>query len=76
MSQEEEVVLLRSFSHPHEGEFARSTLEAAGIDSALLEDDTGWARLATSFSNPARLLVRREDVAEAQVVLEAAGMYP
>jgi hypothetical protein len=76
MSEDEEVVLLRSFGYRLEGELARSTLEVAGIQSALFADDAGGAQPAMTFSNPARLLVRREDFAAARAVLEEAGLYP
>ena len=76
MSQEDDVVLLRTFGYQLEGELARSTLEAAGIESALFADDAGGAQPAMRFSNPARLLVHREDVAAARAVLEEAGLYP
>jgi hypothetical protein len=76
MSQEEEVVMLRRFGYHLEGELARSTLEAAGIDSELFPDDAGGWEPAMRFSNPARLLVRREDADEARAVLEEAGLYP
>jgi hypothetical protein len=76
MSQDENVVLLRTFGYRHDGEFARNTLETAGIQSALLVDDAGGAKIGMSFSNPARLLVRQEDVAAARAVLEGAGLPP
>lgn len=68
------VVLLRSFGYRHEGELARATLEAAGIQSALFVDDAGGAEAGLSFSNPARLMVRSDDLPEAREVLEDAGL--
>jgi hypothetical protein len=70
MNDEQEVVVLRSFGYRHEGEFARSTLDAAGIPSVLIVDDAGGAQVGLSFSNPARLLVRREHLDEARALLE------
>ncbi len=74
MSNHDDLVLLRSFGYRHEGEFARSTLEAAGIQSALFIDDAGGAEMGLSFSNPARLLVRREDLGAAQATLREYGL--
>jgi Putative prokaryotic signal transducing protein len=76
MSQDEEVVLVRSFGDRFEGELARSILEAAGIQGALFADDAGGAQPAMALANPTRLLVHREDLAEARAVLEDAGLYP
>jgi len=76
MSNDEDVVLLRSFGYRHEGELARSTLEAAGIQSALFVDDAGGAQVGMSFSNPARLMVRQEDLAAARAILEESGLLP
>lgn len=74
MQAEDAVVLLRRFGYRHEGEFAQTTLRAAGIDSALFVDDAGGAQVGLSFSNPARLLVRQEDFAAARSVLEESGL--
>ena len=76
MSEDEDVVLLRTFGYRHDGEFARNTLEAAGIQSVLFVDDAGGAKIGMSFSNPARLMVREEDVAAAREVLDEAGLPP
>jgi hypothetical protein len=76
MSQDEEVVLVRGFGDRLEGELARITLEAAGIQSALFADDAGGAQPAMTLSNPSRLLVHQDDIAEARAVLEEAGLYP
>jgi hypothetical protein len=76
MSHNDDVVLLRRFGYLLEGELARTTLEAAGIESALLGDEAGGWQPAMRFANPARLLVRREDADEARAVLEEAGLYP
>jgi hypothetical protein len=74
MSSGDRVVLLRSFSYRHEGELARNTLAAAGIESALMVDDAGGAHVGLSFSNPARLLVREADLEAATEVLEESGL--
>jgi hypothetical protein len=74
MSNDERIVLLRSFSYRHEGELARNTLEAMGIQAALMVDDAGGAHVGLSFSNPARLLVREEDLEAAREALEEADL--
>lgn len=74
MSQEEEVVLLRRFGYRHDAEFARSTLEAAGIESMLVLEDAGGWKAGMTMSNPVRLLVRQEDVAAAREALEDTGL--
>jgi hypothetical protein len=74
MSEGDRIVMLRSFSYRHEGELARTTLEAAGIQAALMVDDAGGAHVGLSFSNPARLLVREADLEAATEVLEEAGL--
>ena len=66
--------MLRTFGYRHEGELARATLEAAGIESALFVDDAGGAQVGLSFSNPARLLVRQADLASAREILADAGL--
>ena len=70
----DDVVLLRTFSYRHEGELARTTLEAAGIESALLVDDAGGAQVGLSFSNPARLMVRQADLDAAREILDESGL--
>ena len=74
MSEDSKVVQVGSYGYRHEGELARATLEAAGIDCALFVDDAGGAEAGLSFSNPARLMVRQEDFDDARFVLEDAGM--
>jgi len=76
MPGEDEVVELRGFGYRHEAELARATLEAAGIPSALLVDDAGGAQVGLSFSNPARLLIRRPDLDDAREILREAGLLP
>jgi hypothetical protein len=71
---DDEVVVLKTFSYRHEGELARTTLEAMGIQSALMVDDAGGAHVGLSFSNPARLLVRREDEEAAREILDEHGL--
>jgi len=76
MSEERDIVVLWRFGYRHEAELARTTLEAAGIESVLEVDDAGGAQVGLSFSNPARLLVRREDADAAREVLAEAGLMP
>jgi hypothetical protein len=74
MSTNEEWVLLRSFGYRHEAEFACNALDGDGIDSRLMADDAGGAHPGLTFSNPARVLVRRVDLDTARQVLEEHGL--
>ncbi|MCG6119728.1 MAG: DUF2007 domain-containing protein [Blastomonas sp.] len=51
-----------------EGEMARLTLGAQGIDAHIF--DGGMASLGLGFMTPARLMVLPEDAARARAVLE------
>ena len=65
-----QLMVLRSFGYRHEAEFAKFALESASIPSVLLADDAGGAEAGLSFANPARLMVRREDIdAAARIVM-------
>jgi hypothetical protein len=68
----EEPVVVARFYYRHEAEFAKSYLDAAGIESAIFADDAGGAEVALSFSNSVRLLVRPEDAEYARAVLAAS----
>ncbi|NIP59279.1 MAG: hypothetical protein GWM92_13300 [Gemmatimonadetes bacterium] len=67
-------MVVARFHYRHQGELAHGYLKSAGIDAALLVDDAGGMEVGMAFSNPARLLVRPEDSAEARRVLRDAGI--
>jgi hypothetical protein len=66
-----ELVSIRTFGTRIDAELARSALEAADIESTILDDDAGgtqpqlWLRGVT-------LMVRAEDVARAEEILGQA----
>lgn len=69
-----EPVVVARFHYRHQGELAHGYLRSAGIDAALLVDDAGGMEVGMAFANPARLLVRPEEAAEARRVLRDAGI--
>lgn len=70
----DDPVVVARFHYRHQAELADGYLRDAGIESALFIDDAGGMEVGLAFSNPARLLVRPSDLAEAREVLEGAGM--
>jgi hypothetical protein len=67
------TVVVATFAYRHEAEFAKATLDSAGIDSVLSIDDAGGAEAGLSFVNPARIVVRTEDHDSAQGILRQYG---
>jgi hypothetical protein len=63
------TVIVATFAYRHEAEFAKATLDSAGIDSVLSIDDAGGAEAGLSFVNPARIIVSIGDHNSAQSVL-------
>lgn len=71
------AVVVAAFRQRYEAELARGYLEDGGIPAAVAVDDAGGAYAGLGLSaNPARVMVRREDVGRARDVLERAGMSP
>jgi hypothetical protein len=68
----EDPVVVARYSYRHEAEFAKSYLDAAGIQSAIFADDAGGVEVALSFSNSVRVLVRPEDAERAREILSTA----
>lgn len=66
------LVVVRTFANRIEAELARSALEAADIESTIVDDDAGgtqpelWLRGVT-------LLVREDDVDRAAEILDASN---
>jgi hypothetical protein len=71
-----DVAVIARFAYRHEAEFASNILEGAGIESFLKIDDAGGLYPGLTFTNPARLLVRGEDIDLAVQVLVDAGLLP
>lgn len=69
-----DTAVVATFVYRHEAEFARATLQAAGIDSVLAADDAGGAYGPLTFSRGVRLLVRPEELDEAREILSGEGM--
>lgn len=67
------TVVVAAFGYRHEAEFAKATLDTAGIESVLSIDDAGGAEAGLSFANPARIIVRSEDRDSARDVLRQFG---
>lgn len=67
------TVVVATFGYRHEAEFAKATLDSAGIESVLSVDDAGGAEAGLSFANPARIIVRSEDQDSARDVLRQFG---
>lgn len=66
-----------SYRHRHEAELARGYLENDGIQVALSVDDAGGAYAGLTLSpNPAKVLVRQEDLRRARRLLAKAGLTP
>ncbi|CAN5873393.1 hypothetical protein BH23GEM9_BH23GEM9_07490 [soil metagenome] len=63
-------VMIAAFRYRHEAEFARATLEGAGIPSMMSADDGGGMRPEIMSANPVRVYVREEDAAEAAEILQ------
>jgi len=63
---ESELVVLRTFTNNFEVDLARTTLEAAGIESMIRTGDSGGRGLILSFIE---LLVRAEDKDDAEQIL-------
>ncbi len=66
-----ELVVVQSFSTLSEAEMAKSALESAEIESTIQADSAGGMRPHMAWSSGGfKLLVRADDEAEAQQVLE------
>ncbi len=73
MSTADPVIVAR-FHYRHEAELAYGFLQNAGIEAGLFIDDAGGMEVGLAFSNPARLVVRGDEVDEARRVLTDAGI--
>ena len=70
-AEEDETVLvvIRTYNNKFDVDIARTTLEAAGIESMIRSDDYGGSGPNLSFIRGIDLLVRSEDAEEADQIL-------
>jgi hypothetical protein len=64
-----DLVVVRTFNNKFEADLARTTLEAAGIESMMRSDDYGGRGPNLSFILGIDLLVRSEDAEDAAQIL-------
>ena len=69
------LYVIRSFSNDMDASLAEAVLEANGIPSTRISDDAGGMMPWLHSLHPIRLMVRREDV-EAAVILLDGGSPP
>jgi Putative prokaryotic signal transducing protein len=70
---ESELVVVHTFKSRPEAELAHSALEAAGIESMVLANDSGGTQPGFWESEPVKVLVRPEDEREARSILDTAA---
>ena len=63
------LVVIRTYHNKFEADLARTTLEAAGIESMIRSDDYGGRGTNLSFILGIELLVRSEDAEDADQIL-------
>jgi hypothetical protein len=71
-----ETVVIATYSYRHQAEYAANILASAGVPAFLHIDDAGGIYAGLTFANPARIVVRREDRADALDALRDAGLLP
>ena len=64
-----ELVVVRTYQSPVDADLARMALEAAGIESMVGSDDQGGQSPGLAFTQGIALLVRSEDVKDADEIL-------
>ena len=68
---EPELVVVRTFGNRIDAELARSALEAAGIESTIVDDDGGGTQPQLRLRG-VTVVVRAEDAARAEEILGQA----
>jgi Putative prokaryotic signal transducing protein len=68
-----DLIVVRTFPTMIDAELAKSTLDAADIDSFIQADDVGGMRPHMLIMQGARLVVRAEDAERADSILQADG---
>jgi hypothetical protein len=64
-----ELVVVRTYTSRLDADLARTALEAAGIESMVESDDQGGLRPSLALTHGIALLVRSEDVEDADEIL-------
>jgi hypothetical protein len=64
-----ELVVVRTYTSHVDADLARTALEAAGIESIVTSDDEGRQSPGLGFTRGTALLVRSEDVKDADEIL-------
>ncbi len=72
----DDAIILETFSSRAEAELAAGLLESEGIEALVLADDAGGLYPMLQFIRGVRLLVAREDEAQAREILEAQPLDP
>ena len=67
--KDHDLIPAATFVNEFEAELAQATLSAAGIESFLKFEDTGGMMPVLQQAEGVTLLVRKDDLAEAQTVL-------
>ena len=67
-----QLVVVRTFGNRIEAELARSALEAAEIESTIVDDDAGGTQ-PELWLRGVSLLVRKDDVERATEILDPAN---
>jgi hypothetical protein len=66
----DEIVVLRTYINELDARLAATILEANGVPAQVLADTAGGALPSMGLVFPARLLVRAEDAADAEAILD------
>lgn len=74
--KEPELIAIRVFGDELEANFAKSTLEAEGIDCMLSRDDAGGMEPPLDLAQGIRLIVRNEDAERAKAILSGETESP
>jgi hypothetical protein len=71
-----DTAIVATYGFRHEAEFARATLQAAGIDSVMVGDDAGGAYTGLSFARHIKLLVLADELDQARAILADTDSPP
>ncbi len=64
-----DLVTIETYSTRYEAELAKGLLKESGIEATVSGDDYGGIHPALSYSRGVRLLVKKEDVANAKGII-------
>ena len=65
-----ELIAIRTFLDIPTAELARSMLESAGIFAQIFSDNEGGLNPSLGFGTGSRLMIREDDVEEAEEILK------